>query len=163
MEHLKEQQAHDRTSLGIFKPKKIHDLVYKPASSDWKASFKAQLAQARIWEDRTVSQEPPRKVPFKFQYVFDCNNSRCKGHRMMIEDWEVGALYWRLVDRGASADEAAESVREKFLSELCANDRDTHFYVGTVLRHHTWVVIGVFWPKIAKAKTPRSDEPSLFN
>ena len=83
---------------------------------------------------------------------------------MMIEDWEVGALYWRLVDRGASPDEAANSVKDKFLGELCAADRDTHFYVGTILAHpRSWVVIGVFWPKIAKAKTPRSDEPSLFD
>ena len=82
---------------------------------------------------------------------------------MMIEDWEVGALYWRLVDRGASPEDAAKSVKDKFLGQLCAADRDTHFYMGTVLRHHTWVVIGVFWPKISKAKMPRSDEPLLFD
>ncbi len=164
IEHLKEQQAHDRTSLGIFKPKKVHELVYRQASSDWKASFKSQLAQARLWEDRTVSKEPPRKVPFKFQYVFDCDDSRCKGHRMMIEDWEVGALYWRLVDRGASPEDAAKSVKDKFLGQLCAGDRDTHFYTGTILAHpRSWVVTGVFWPKIAKAKMPRSDGPLLFN
>ncbi|MHC4695498.1 MAG: hypothetical protein ACYTFA_02010 [Planctomycetota bacterium] len=164
IEHLKEQQARDRTSLGIFKPKKVHDLVYKQASADWKASFKAALAQARLWEDRKVSKKPPRKVPFKFQYVFECDDSRCKGHRMMIEDWEVGALYWRLVNGGDSPDEAAKSVREKFLNVLCGADRDTHFYVGTILAHpKTWVVIGVFYPKIAKAKMTRSNEPSLFD
>ena len=164
IEHLKQQQAHDRTSLGIFKPKKVHDLVYKQVSSNWKPSSKAALAQGRLWEDRKVSKEPPRKVPFKFQYVFDCDDSRCKSHRMMIEDWEVGALYWKLVDRGASPDEAAKSVKDKFLGQLCAADRDTHFYVGTILAHpKTWVVIGVFWPKIAKAKIPRPDGQFLFN
>ncbi|MCH8922277.1 MAG: hypothetical protein IIA67_03890 [Planctomycetes bacterium] len=41
---------------------------------------------------------------------------------------------------------------------------DTHFYVGTILAHpKSWVVIGVFWPKISKAKIPRSDEPLLFD
>ena len=29
---------------------------------------------------------------------------------MMIEDWEVGALFWSLADRGASHDEASEFV-----------------------------------------------------
>jgi len=164
IEHLREQQAHDRTSLGIFKPKKVHDLVYKQDSSDWKPSFKAALAQARLWEDRKVSKEPPRKVPFKFQYVFECDDPRCKkNHRMMIEDWEVGALYWKLVDRGASPNNAAKSVREKFLCELCADNRDTHFYVGTILAHaKAWVVIGVFWPKLTKAKPSLLDDPWLF-
>lgn len=163
MEHLHEQQRADRTSLGIFKPKKIRDLVYQPDTGEWKPSFKAALAQARLWEDRKVTKVPPRKVPFKFQYVFDCDDPRCKGHRMMIEDWEVGVLYWRLVDRGAKRDEAAKTVREKFLHTLCAADRDTHFFVGTILAHpRRWVVIGVFWPKLTKAKLSQIDQPSLF-
>lgn len=54
---------------------------------------------------------------------------------MMIEDWEVGALYWRCVDNGASPEEASTRVKEKFLQELCSADRNTHFYVGTVLAH----------------------------
>ena len=68
MEELKDQQEADRTSLGIFKPKKVHDLVISPDDPDWKESFKAALQQARLWERRTVSKEPPRKVPFKFHY-----------------------------------------------------------------------------------------------
>jgi hypothetical protein len=75
---------------------------------------------------------------------------------MMIEDWEVGALYWRVRDKGASPDEAAKRVREKFLSNLCGPDKDTHFYVGTVSAHPTsWVVIGMFYPVRPK--------PTLFD
>ncbi len=66
----------------------------------------------------------------------------------MIEDWEVGALFWKLVDNGASKKEAADKVREKFLDDLCDPGKDTHFYVGTILAHpKSWVVIGVFYPK----------------
>ena len=164
MEDLYEQQRADRTSLGVFKPKKIHDLIYKPDADDWKASFKAALAQARLWEDRKVSKNPPRKVPYKFQYVFNCDDPRCRSkHQMMIEDWEVGALYWRQVDQGATPADAAKTVREKFLGKLCAADRDTHLYVGTILAHpKTWVVIGVFWPKLAKPKATGADQPLLF-
>ena len=56
---------------------------------------------------------------------------------MTVEDWEVGALYWRLVDEGASPEEAAEKVKQKFLGEICAPEKETYFYVGTVLK----------WPK----------------
>jgi hypothetical protein len=68
---------------------------------------------------------------------------------MMIEDWEVGALFWRCVDAGATHAEACASVKQKFLEEICAPTRDTHFFVGTILAHpSTGVIIGVFWPKV---------------
>ena len=44
---------------------------------------------------------------------------------MTVEDWEVGALYWRLVDEGASPEEAAEKVKQKFLGEICAPEKET--------------------------------------
>jgi hypothetical protein len=148
LEELQEQQAVDKTSLGVFKPKRIHDLVIKEDDADWKDSFKNALAQARLWENRTASKEPPRKVPFKFQYKFECNDDRCKSHQMMIEDWEVGALYWRLRDKGLDSEAAAKQVKQKFLDELCGPDKDTRFIVGTILAHpSSWVVIGLFYPK----------------
>ena len=60
---------------------------------------------------------------------------------MTVEDWEVGALYWRLVDEGASPEEATEKVKQKFLGEICGPEKETYFYVGTVLK----------WPKCASA------------
>ncbi len=157
MEHLHSQQAADRTSLGIFKPKNIDDLIVRPDEPDWKPEFKNALAQARLWENRTLSKEPPRKVPFKFQYVFSCDEPTCKGHQMMIEDWEIGALYWNCVDAGATRIEACEKVKHKFLNQLCGSDKNTHFYVGTILAYpKSWVVIGVFYPTIrTKAPEPQ--------
>ena len=156
MEDLHDRQQADRTSLGVFKPKIVRDLVISPDDSDWKPAFKAALQQARLWETRTVSMDPPRKVPFKFHYQFECDDARCSGHKMMIEDWEVGALFWRLVDQGNSHEDAAGKVREKFLGELCGADKDTHFFVGTILAYpKSWVVIGVFYPK--------KEPPSLFD
>jgi hypothetical protein len=164
MEELNDRREADRTSLGIFKPKTVHDLVISADDPDWKAGFKAALQQARLWETRTASKEPPRKVPFKFHYQFECDDARCKGHLMMIEDWEVGALFWRLVDQGLSHKDAADKVREKFLGELCGPDKDTHFFVGTILAHpKTWVVIGVFYPKIQPEKREGATGPTLFD
>lgn len=161
MESLKDQQSKDNTSLGIFKPKAIHDLEISPDEPDWKPGFKAALDQARLWEDRTVSRNPPRKVPFKFHYHFECDDTRCKGkHRMMIEDWEVGSLFWNCVDDGATHDEACQKVKDKFLGELCGPDKDTHFYVGTILAHpRSWVVIGVWWPKLPPLPSPQGELP----
>jgi hypothetical protein len=164
MEALYERQAADSTSLGIFKPKRVADLIITPDEPKWKPSFVAALKQARLWETRVKTAEPPRKVPYKFHYRFECDDPRCnRNHEMMIEDWEVGALYWKLVDGGESAPSAAEKVKKKFLTEICGPDRDTHFYVGTVLAHpKSWVVIGTFYPKIAKECKSHFETPTLF-
>ena len=156
MEDLHDRQRSDRTSLGVFRPKRVHDLVVTPDDPEWEPPFIAELKQARLWETRTVSKEPPRKIPFKFQYRFECDDKRCKGHQIMIEDWEVGALFWKLVDQGESHDDAAAKVKAKFLGELCGAEKDTHFFVGTILNHpNSWVVIGVFYPKL--------EPPNLFD
>lgn len=164
MEDLFEQQQRDRTSLGVFKPRAVTDLVISKDAPEWPAAFMEQLKQQRLFEYRKKTLVPPRKVPFKFQYCFRCEDSRCRGnHRMMIIDWEVGALFWKMVDRGCSHKEAAEKVRRKFLDDLCGPDKDTHFFVGTILAHPTsWVVIGVFYPKAETPRTRPPAEPTLF-
>ncbi|HEY3285258.1 MAG TPA: hypothetical protein VGN26_23550 [Armatimonadota bacterium] len=164
IEDLMCRQADDGTSLGVFEPKDIYGLSYVDDAPDWKPSFKRQLQQLRLWDDRKATKEPPRKVPYKFQYHFACDDSRCKGkHQMMIEDWEVGAYYWRFVDAGATPREAAEGVKARFLGDLCAPDRETHFYVGTVLKHpRSWIVLGVWWPRRAPTKLPQGGTLPLF-
>lgn len=162
LEELQARQAEDRTSLGIFRPSKVNDLTISPDDPEWKPRFKNALAQARLWEDRTVSRKPPRKVPFKFRYCFECNDTLCKRkHELLIEDWELGALFWRLRDQGAGPDEAAEKVKEKFLNDLCGPDKDTHFFVGTHSSYPSWMVVGLFHPKKSPAR-PNVIEPMLF-
>ena len=165
IEELSQQQERDNTSLGVFRPKKVHDLVVTPDDATWKPKFLEALRQARLWDDREVTKEPLRKVPFKFKYRFECDDDRCKrNHKMMIVDWEVGALYWKLVDKGATPDEAAKKVREKFLNELCGPGKDTHFFVGTILAHpKNWVVIGVFHPKLPTKKPQKPHNLRLFD
>ena len=73
----------------------------------------------------------------------------------MIEDWELGVLFFREVERLGSEEAAAESVKVKFLDEICGPSKDTRFFMGTVFPYNTWVVIGTFWP-------PRQIQTSLF-
>lgn len=151
MEWLWDAQTADKTSLGIIRPRRIHELTYTPAEPEWRPSQTRALRQARIWEDRSASLVPPRKVPFDFHYRFECEDERCNGHRMSIHDWEVGALFWRNVDQGHSHESAAEQVTRRFYDEICGEDRDTHFYVGTILNYANWIVLGLFYPKQIEA------------
>ena len=133
---------------------------------EWPPKFLHALRQQRLFEYRQKTLVPPRKVPFKFHYCFECDDPRCKGnHRMMIEDWEVGARFWRMVDQySMSYREAAEEVREHFLNSICGPDKDTRFYVGTILAHpRTWVVIGLFYPKKESQRKRPVVERTLFD
>ena len=165
MEELFGQQETDRTSLGIFRPKSVYDLAISRDDPKWPPKFLRELQQKRLFEHRQRTLVPPRKVPFKFQYCFECDDPRCRGnHRMMIADWELGALFWKLVDKGDSPKEACGKVREKFLNELCGPDKDTYFYVGTILAHpKRWVVIGLFYPKLQSQKPRANKGPTLFD
>ena len=87
---------------------------------------------------------PLRKIPFEFRYVFECEDSE-KPHRALITDWELGVLYLKEEAKlGSKA--AAESVKNKFLNEICREDKDTRFYMGTVYPYNTWIVVGTFYP-----------------
>lgn len=42
-----------------------------------------------------------------------------------------------------------------FFDEICRPERDTRFFMGTVLPYNTWLVLGVFWP-------PKGWQPPLL-
>ena len=73
----------------------------------------------------------------------------------MIEDWELNVPFLKEVERLGSENAAAQSVRQKYLDEICAYTRETQFFMGTVFPYNTWVVIGVYWP-------PKVKQPKLF-
>ena len=74
-----------------------------------------------------------------------------------------GALYWRMIDESCTEEEAIEKVRAKFLTQMCSPDRDTYFFLGTVLAHpKNWVVIGVFWPPKPEKDAKGNRQRRLF-
>ncbi len=88
-------------------------------------------------------------MPYSFHYEYTCDNEpNCNGHDQTILDWEIGEAFrrWR-VDYG-SDETALEKIREKWLDEMFADDRDSCVFVGN---HHrfrqAFMVLGVFYPK----------------
>ncbi|PDW02934.1 hypothetical protein CJ255_11460 [Candidatus Viridilinea mediisalina] len=139
---LKTLHEKDRTSLGIVRPVRIHDLIIEPADSEWKPEWQGLFDQLRLFGP---PQKPLRKIPFKFSYVFECDDSS-KPHHAMIEDWELGVLWLNEVARLGDEQQAAMNVKRKFFDEICQPSKDTRFFMGTVFPYNTWVVLGVFWP-----------------
>ncbi|MEM9410248.1 MAG: hypothetical protein AAGA30_03990 [Planctomycetota bacterium] len=148
---LKSKFDKDKTSLGIVRPTKVVDLEIRKQDEDWKPKWQTLFSQMRLFGPQ---QKPLTKLPYSFHYHFECEDSE-KPHVAMCEDWELGTLFLGEVDRLGSEGAAAESVRKKFLDELCRKDKDTRFFMGTKFPYNTWLVLGVFWP-------PKIDQQSLF-
>ncbi|MGB9858904.1 MAG: hypothetical protein ACPLQP_03090 [Moorellaceae bacterium] len=132
----------DKTSLGIVRPKRVIDLDIEESDPNWKPEWDILFKQLRLFGP---PPKPLTKIPYKFSYVFECEDSTTP-HKTIIEDWELGVLYLKEVSRLGSEDKAAESVRAKFLNEMCSPSRDTCFFMGTTFPYNSWVVLGVFWP-----------------
>jgi len=90
-------------------------------------------------------QKPLTTIPFKFQYVFECDDSD-NPNQVMNQDWELGVLFLRERDRLGSEDAAIQSVRHNFFELMCRADKDTRFFMGTRHPYNEWLVIGTFWP-----------------
>lgn len=146
---------HDGTSLGIVRPTRVLDLEYEAVDPEWKPEWKKLFSQLPLFGPM---QKPLRKIPFKFSYLFECEDSE-KPHRAMIEDWELGVLFLKESACLGSDEAAAKSVRTKFLNQVCDSDRDTRFFMGTVFPYNSWVVIGVFWPPKITSSSIQSSLP----
>lgn len=144
-------------SLALFKPKKIIDFIIEESEREWDIERQDQcynaLQQASLFDseeeqERRQTFEIAKKIPYKFSYRFvDENDTECK---LMIEDWELGQLYWNYVQyKGQPEDFALTKIKEKYFCKFLT--LDTHFFLGTTKKYHGWahnpfIIIGVFYP-----------------
>ena len=90
------------------------------------------------------------KLPYKFSYTFIDDEGR--ESTLMIEDWEVGQLYWNcLKSNEGDENKALVAVKKKYFDEF-VKTKELYFFLGTTLVHHNigknpFVIIGVFYPK----------------
>lgn len=151
LNELKQLYDTDRTSLGIVRPSRVLDLKIQPEDEEWDDKWLATFSQIRLFGEPTKAL---RKIPFRFVYVFECEDSVAP-HSASLIDWEMGMLWLNEAERLGDEEAAARSVRKKFLDEICAPDKDTHFFMGTRHPYNTWMVLGVFWP-------PKVTQMTLF-
>jgi hypothetical protein len=150
------------TSLAVFKPTKILDFTVETVERRWDKKkidkLKANRDQTTLFENPEDPFEVVDKLPYKFRYVFEDSNGTIS--RMMIEDWEIGQLYWNTLRRHEGDEEVAiEDVRNKYFDDF-AKTKDLYFYLGTTQVHHytarnPFVIIGTFHP-------PKTVQTSLF-
>jgi hypothetical protein len=90
-------EAHNKavcTSLAVFKPTEILDFTAESVGREWDKTKLQKLQQLNIFDTFEGSKfEIVRKLPYKFRYILKDNQG--KESKMMIEDWEIGQLYWK--------------------------------------------------------------------
>jgi hypothetical protein len=140
------------TSLASFKPSEFLDFEVENDSKEWKNEWKELRKQTDLFS--TDEQDPEKIIPkvlYKFFYRFRDDSGRVS--RLMIEDWEIGALYWNCL-KGAEGDEskAVELVKQKYFNEF-VTEKELYLFLGTTKEWHMrrannpFVIIGVFYPK----------------
>lgn len=160
-------EAHNKkicTSLAIFKPDKILDLIVeKEDRTNWDPkkvkAFKERASQHDLFKDAEVPFEVVPKIPYKFIYCFTDEDN--KKHQLKITDWEVGQLYYNCLKKNHGDDKRAiNDVRKKIFDHLMKKC-DLYFYLGTTRVFHfmsrnPFIITGIFYP-------PKENQISLFN
>lgn len=128
--------------------------IIEPDERDWKPEWLAQLQQLNLFElderGRGQKRRVVAKLPYKYSYKF-LTEGDTRPRVLMIEDWELGALYWNcLRQSGGNESEANRLVRQKYFEEFVAQ-KDIHLFLGTTRQYHNiapnpFVIIGVFYP-----------------
>lgn len=154
MSELIEEAKKSKISLAVLKPKDIIDFTWTEVDREWnKSALEQVLANQKqlslFCEEETSNLfKIAKKLPYEFSYTFTTEDG--KSRTMMIEDWEIGMLYWHALD-AANGDEeiACKKVKQKFFDEF--KKKDLYFFLGTTLRFHNiapnpFIIIGTFYP-----------------
>jgi len=148
---IESSKAPTNKSLVTFKPSSIERLEIVGDDPEWKNEWKELRKQGDLFSQDKAPEILIPKLPFKFYYRFTDDSG--KSSRLMIEDWEIGALYWKCL-RAAEGNkaEALNKVRQRYEDEFMTQ-KDIHFFLGTTRQWHMrrsknpFVIIGVFYPK----------------
>lgn len=152
-------EAKDRnicTSLAVFKPTEILDVKIKPCTREWSKAKLATFQKISLFGSIDAGKpEVIRKLPYEFSYVF--KDEKGKQATLMIEDWEIGQLYWNCLKRHEGHDAEARAcadVKNKYFNDF-AKTKDLHLFLGTAQTYHLvsknpFLVIGTFHPKFPR-------------
>ncbi len=138
-------------SLATYKPRKVISFEWEEDEREWKNEWKELRKQTDLFSSEKPPEQLIPKLPFKFFYKFEDESGKIR--RLMIEDWELGALYWNCLKKAKGNEHIAlKNVYKKFGGDFLKN-KDLYFFLGTTKEWHTrrsknpFVIIGVFYPK----------------
>lgn len=138
----------DTPSLAVVRTAEPPELLIDQRDAEqldnWQKRADAIAAQPSLFDDPASTKPAFEIIPWRFRYRYRCLAPNCRGeHRQTIVDWEAVALYRNVRDKP----NWQELMRQKFVDELWAADRDSVLFVGNMeQRPWNFLVLGVFWP-----------------
>ena len=153
-ELIKLAKSEQKKSLATLKPVEIVDFVIEEEEREWKEKWLGQAKQGTIFElddqGRMKERDLIRKLPYKYSYRF-LSAGDDTPRKLLIEDWEIGALYWNcLTQTDGDEEEGNQLVRQKYFDTF-RQKNDLYLFVGMTHQYHNvspnpFVIIGVFYP-----------------
>lgn len=159
LKELISKANNNELSLAIFKPQKIVNFIWENTDREWSKEkrdlLKAKSKQMSFFQtaeeiEKEFSVVP--KLPYRFSYEFvDDEGTKSV---LMIEDWEIGMLYWNCLMQCSNNEEVAlQMVEKKYFDKFL--EKDLYFFLGTLKQYHGWaknpfVIVGVFYPPLDK-------------
>lgn len=143
------------TSLAVLKPTEVINFIWEECDREWDKkkmdAVYANQAQGSLFdiEDTKEIFKVVKKLPYKFSYVFKTEDGITR--TLMIEDWELGMLYWHCLEEADGNEHlACQKVKEKYFDWMY-KQRNLHFFVGTTKQFHNvapnpFIIIGTFYP-----------------
>jgi hypothetical protein len=155
--------AHDnKISLVVFRPAEVLGFVVEATEPEWPqekiTGILNSMKQGHLFEGQSLEDfRIMPKLPYKFSYRF--RDDAGVESKLMIEDWEIGQLYWNCEKRYGK-DQAVQKVRQKYMDDF-VKTKDLYLFLGTTYEWHVrkarnpYVIIGTFHP-------PHITQNSLF-
>ncbi len=147
---IEESKEPNYKSLATFKPTEIIGMDIEPDEREWKNEWKELRKQGDLFNQEKKPEILIPKLPYKFFYKF--KDETGKQRRLMIEDWEIGALYWNsLRSTEGNESKALDLVKNRYEKEFLEKN-EVYFFVGTTKQWHMrkapnpFVIIGLFYP-----------------
>jgi hypothetical protein len=143
----------NKVSLAVFKPAEVMEFVAEECDPDWPQdkldAILDKMKQGHLFDDQNLEEfRIMPKLPYKFFYRF--KDEVDVESRLVIEDWEIGQLYWNCLKRYGN-DQAVEKVRQKYMDDF-VKTKDLYLFLGTTCEWHVrkaknpFVIIGTFHP-----------------
>ena len=151
------------TSLAVLKPREVLDFVWEEDEREWNKqkleTIYARQKQLNLFDTEETQRifQVAKKLPYKFSYIFTSDDGIQR--KLMIEDWELGMLYWKCLDAaGGNEEVACRKVKEKYFDWMTSKC-DLYFFLGTTKKFHNvapnpFIIIGTFYP-------PKTDQAQL--
>lgn len=148
---LADSKSPNNISLATFRPSEIISFEIEEDEREWKNEWKELRKQGDLFDAGQTLEIQIPKLPYIFSYKFLDDNGITS--TLMIEDWEIGALYWKCLKAAEGNEVAAlDKVREKYEQEFL-KEKDIYLFLGTTKEWHLrrstnpFVIIGIFYPK----------------